>query len=317
MPDVHQDLDISTSIEEFLQDCKAKGFAKKTFITYQSNLRPWQHFLANHGISTLPDVTADIVLKYRHYLQAQYRGKTGNPISTSTQSSNLRTVNYYLTYCQQLGKILLNPAYHITLPKRIKPLPRGILSKQQIKKLLCLPDTKTPKGFRDRVILELFYATGMRRMELISLCVSDCDLAERRIFIRNGKGGKQRWVPIGKKVCKILGLYIGHSRPMLIKQQQHDALIVGNKGGPIGGRHLYSLISRYFKQLTVKTDCHGLRHTCATHLLRGKANIRVIQCLLGHASLGTTQIYTRVDIDDMARAINKAHPREKMQCDEL
>jgi integrase/recombinase XerD len=165
-------------------------------------------------------------------------------------------------------------------------------------------------------MLELFYSTGVRRSEMAEIRTVDCHITEKRLFIRKGKGGTQRWLPLGKKVSRILKQYLQTVRPTLVKKKTHEILLVGDFGGPLKGPRIYTLVSRYLKQLGVKSDCHGLRHTCATHLLKGKANIRVIQAMLGHESLSSTQIYTRVDISDMARAIEKFHPREKMQCDE-
>ena len=308
-------LDIIITLDEFYEDCKANGMSFRTIQSYQSSLRAWQTFLNERGITSLTEITSEILLHFRHYLQGSYRSRKGKPLAISTMAQKLVALRTYLYFCVRTGKILLNVAHQLPYPKLPKSLPRGILSKQQMKRLLRLPDTKTLVGFRDRVILELFYSTGVRRNELVSIRLLDCQLSERRIFIREGKGGKQRWVPIGKKVCEILRSYVEHIRPALAAGQSHDYLLVGSKGGKLYATIVYTIVKGYLKQLGLHSDCHGLRHTCATHLLKGKANIRVIQSLLGHSSLSSTQIYTHVDISDMAKAIEKAHPRETMQCD--
>ena len=308
-------LDISTTLEEFYQDCNSNGYSWRTLKAYRSSLGIWMRFLDERGIGNLTEITRECILDYRYYLQAVYRSPKGHPISVSNQAQKLAALKSFFQFCTRTCKVLINPAEQLRLPKIPKTLPRGILTKRQMKKLLRMPDIDTLIGFRDRVILELFYSTGVRRKELVAIKVSDCYLNERRILVI-GKGNKQRWVPVGKKVCNILRRYLEQIRPALIKDNIHDYLIVGNLGGALSGRRVYAIVSRYLKRLGVKSDCHGLRHTCATHLLKGKANIRVIQELLGHSSLATTQIYTHVDISDMTRAIDKAHPRKNMDCDQ-
>ena len=269
------------------------------------------------GINNINEITRETVLEYRHYLQGEHLSPKGRPISVGCQAQKLAALKSYLNFCTKTCKLLLNPAEHMALPKLPKTLPRGILSKQQMKKLLKLPDLSDLLGFRDRVILEIFYSTGVRRNELIGIKVSDCHLSEGCILIQNGKGNKQRWVPVAKKVCTIIHEYLRTVRPSLTKEKTHDFLIVGRLGDPISGKRTHTIVSKYLKQLGIKGTCHGLRHTCATHLLRGRANIRVIQEILGHSSLSSTQIYTRVDIKDMSRAIEKAHPRSTMDCGDL
>lgn len=312
-----ESLDISVTIEEFCNDCLANGYAERTVQCYRSYLNVWMNFLSERGISNLTEVTNETILQYRHYLQGEYLsvGK-GQPIAISSQAQKLAALKSYMNFCTKTCKVLINPAEYLKLPKIPKTLPRGILSKQQMKKLLTLPDTSTLKGFRDRIILELLYSTGVRRKELAAMRITDCYLAERRIFVREGKGSKQRWVPIGKKVCEILRQYLTQIRPSMLGNYTHDYLILNDSGAPANGNRIYRIVRLYLDELDIKSDCHGLRHTCASHLLKGKANIRVIQELLGHSSLASTQIYTHVDISDMARAINKAHPRENMHCDE-
>ena len=298
--------------EEYLQECISNGFSVRTVGSYRSSLRPWQSFVQSKGITDLTEITPENLMEYRHYLQGSYRSRKDLPIAVSTQAQKLGALKEFLRFCARAGRILLDPAQRLPMPKLPKPLPRGILTPRQMKKLLALPDTRTLVGFRDRVILELFYATGMRRNELACLAVRDCQVQERRIFVRHGKGGKQRWIPIGQKVQAIVQQYLKQVRPALMGGKRHDTLLVGNAGGPLRGPRIYTIVSAYLKRMGVRSDCHGLRHTCATHLLKGKANIRVIQSILGHESLASTQIYTHVDISDMARAIARSHPRESM-----
>lgn len=310
-------LEISKALEEFYEDFICNGNSKTTLVCYSSNLRLWQRFIQEKGVTNLTQITQELIMSYRHYLQVEHKTRFNKNIAVSVQSQKLSALKSFLSFCVRTGKMLFDPSQHLIMPKVSKKLPRTILSQQEMKKLLKLPNTKTPIGFRDRIILELFYATGVRRQELVSIRTEDCHINERLIFIRYGKGGTQRWVPIGKKVTAILIQYMEVIRPFLLKHQTHDFLIVGDKGGSIKGRRVYNIVSQYLEKLGIKADCHALRHTCATHLLQGKANIRVIQSILGHSSLNTTQIYTHVDVSHLAKLIQKAHPRESMQCDNL
>lgn len=308
-------LEVVTVCEEFLADCLSRGFSKRTVQSYRSSLRPWLAFLKERGVTLLSEVSRELLVDYRHFLHAIYHGVQGGPIAASTLAQKIGALRECLRYCVRIGRLLINPDDSLPSPRLPKPLPRGILTPKQAKKLLLLPDTSTLLGFRDRVILEIFYATAIRRGELVAIRVADCHLAERQLFVRQGKGNKQRWVPMGHKVAAIVQEYLSRVRPALCRGKRHDALIVGDHGGPIIANRVQKIVSGYLKRLGVKSDCHGLRHTCATHLLKGKANIRVIQSLLGHASLSSTQIYTHVEISDLAKAIARSHPRENMVCD--
>lgn len=200
------------------------------------------------------------------------------------------------------------------MPKRVQPLPRGILSQDQMKELLSLPDISTALGYRDRTILEILYGTGIRRKELTGIRLSDFDLKERRLFIAQGKGSKERWVPMPEPVAEVMSWYIHETRPELVKSKTHSFLIVNYRGEAIESRAISQIVRKYVKEMGLegRVTCHSLRHTCATHLLAAKASIRHVQEILGHTSLSSTQKYTRVEISDLVRVIHECHPRENM-----
>ncbi|WP_372370410.1 tyrosine-type recombinase/integrase [Candidatus Uabimicrobium sp. HlEnr_7] len=309
-------ISINDAVVDFLIECQVKSFSKRTILSYKSSMKRFQEYTKQQGIEEVSDINKKTISNYQHYLQAEYIGKTGKNLATSTRCQNLTCLKSFFNYCSEQNYTVRNYAEIVVLPKIPKKLPKGVLSKQQIKKLLKAPDIKTLKGYRDRVIMETFYATGIRRQELEHVTIKDCYLKERQLFINKGKGNKQRWVPLGKKITNILKKYLKNIRPKLVKQKTHDFLIVGDKGGPMRGYRMHYIIAKYFKMLGIEGHCHGLRHSCATHLLKGKANIRVIQQILGHTSLSSTQIYTHIDISDLTKAIDKHHPREDMECSE-
>lgn len=313
---MHNHLDIETTIQEFVEEYKLKGLAERTIICYHSHLRIWKAFLDKRGIEDFPQLSKQSLVDYRHYLYSSYRCPRGRTLSLRSQVQKLTALRSFLSFAVSKGKAIYDGRYELKDPKVPQSLPRTIATKQQIKKLLLLPDTKTPIGFRDSVVFEILYSTGIRRTELLDLRVQDCFISERRIFIHNGKGNTQRWIPLGKQVCSILQEYLTNIRPVLMKKKKHDHLIVGRKGAPINVKVLSDMIKKYFVKVGIQGNCHALRHSFATHLLKGKADLRVIQSLLGHKSLSTTQVYTHVDISDLAKAIAKSHPRETMLCEE-
>lgn len=309
-------LDIEDAIQEFIESCTTRGLAQRTIICYHSHLRIWKAFIDQRGIKDFSQLTKQNLIDYRHHLYSSYRCPRGRALSLKSQGQKITALREFLNFAVSTGKALYNGSYELKSPKIPKTLPKNIPTQQQVKKLLNAPNAKTLTGYRDLVILELFYSTGARRKEVAGIQMEDCFLQEKCLLIREGKGNTQRWVPLGKQVCSVLREYITNIRPALMKEQKHDYLIVGDKGGPIHLNRLNEITKKYFTKIGLKGTCHSLRHSCATHMLKGKANLRAIQAILGHKSLETTQLYTHVDISDLTKAIEKSHPRENMLCDE-
>jgi site-specific recombinase XerD len=191
-----------------------------------------------------------------------------------------------------------------------KRLPRTILTPREVLRILDAVDTRSPQGLRDRAILETFYATGIRASELTGLTPYDVDTEERVLRVVLGKGGKDRNVPLTRAACRAIERYLEKGRPRLVRARCRY-LFLGSWGGKLN-RGMLSLIVRHWTQAAgVKkpVTCHVFRHSVATHLLKGRADIRHIQVLLGHASLGTTERYTRVELQDLKQVIRRAHPR--------
>ena len=180
-------LDISITLEEFYQDCNSNGYSWRTLKAYRSSLGIWMRFLQERGISNLTEITRESIMDYRYYLQTEYRSARGNSISVSNQAQKLAALKSFFNFCTRTCRVLVNPGEYLRLPKLPKTLPRGILTKRQARKLLTLPDTGTLLGFRDRIVLELLYCTGMRRKELVAIQVAHCYLNERRLLITPGQ----------------------------------------------------------------------------------------------------------------------------------
>lgn len=252
-------------------------------------------------------VRRDDVLRYQAWLLDQnYRPQTAHV--------KLRALRRFYDFQEKTGKVLINPTEGVPWPSLGDRLPRNVLTRSEVKRLLDTPDTSTPVGVRDKAMLELFYSTGIRRAELCSLTIYDVDI--RSGFLRvQGKGSKERVVPMGHMATEYMKEYLKHVRGRLTKKQRDErALFVGERWGrPLNKLILGRLVRHYGRTAGFKKNLtpHVLRHTCATHMLAGGADIVHVQRLLGHADITTTQIYVRVAQRDVKKMHDKCHPAEK------
>jgi integrase/recombinase XerD len=231
---------------------------------------------------------------------------------TNTVHVKMRSVRRFYDWLEKTGKILLNPTAGFRLPKLQDRLPRDVLTAAEVRRLLDAPDTSHRKGVRDKAMLEVFYSTGIRVGELCGLTIYDADLNNGFLRVNQGKGGKDRIVPLGHTAARYVKEYLRHVRGHLTRKKRDErALFVGQRGGftPSG---IEGLVRRYAKaaQIEKRVTPHTLRHTCATHMLAGGADIVHVQHLLGHEDIGTTQIYARVARRDVKATHGRAHPRE-------
>ncbi|MFW0858969.1 MAG: site-specific tyrosine recombinase/integron integrase [Dehalococcoidia bacterium] len=226
--------------------------------------------------------------------------------SISRKMSALRSLFHYLN---REGLIVTEPLSMISGPKRERRLPT-FLTSEEIRSLLSSPNISTPQGIRDLAILELLYAAGLRVSEIASLDTGSVDLESRQIRVW-GKGAKERMALIGKPAAETLTQYLSYGRPKMLGRRNTNALFINRYGERIAERRIQYLIKKYAKQAGIKGRVfpHILRHTFATHMLDGGADLRVVQELLGHVNLASTQIYTHVTRSQMRTRYLEAHPR--------
>ena len=192
-------------------------------------------------------------------------------------------------------------------------MPRGILTRSEARRIINAPDRSCTLGYRDKAILEVLYTTGIRKEELNNLTLNDVDYNDGFLRIIQGKGRKDRIVPLGRICCRYLENYIKSVRPELIKDPYNNHLFLSSRGNKLSKNVAWELVKKYAKKAKIKKNVspHTFRHTCATAMLKNKADIRAVQELLGHESLDTTQVYTRVTINDLKEVHSRCHPREK------
>jgi len=264
-----------------------------------------------HDIADLRDATLETLLDYYRWIRQKKR-PDGKTIATLY-------VNNHIRVARALFRLLADRQYVMSdISKDFPPLhdpktlPRGILTPDQVMQLLRQPLTTTPLGFRDRAMLELLYSTAIRGGEICKITLYDFDPRDRMLRV-NGKGGKDRVVPVGKVAAGYLAEYIKTVRPILAEETQNDWLFLSASGHRLSPNDLQRLVRSYREKahLPVNITTHSMRHTCATEMLKGGASIRHVQELLGHADIQTTQVYTHVVPSDLKKAHARTAPSER------
>jgi integrase/recombinase XerD len=286
-------------------------YAEETIPSYRFRVRVFLEWLCGRGVELLEARTEDLQ-SYQQELLA-LRNKDGKPYSLGTQHNHLTAVKSFFRFLYQNGYLLHDPAASLEYHRKENRLPRTILTENEARRLLDEARETTPVGLRDRALLETLYATGLRVGELTKLGLDDVDTEERILRVVLGKGRKDRNVPLIRAAAEAIERYLEAGRPALVRPSRKEAayLFLAEHGGHLQRAVVCRILQRYAKRarLRKRVSPHTIRHSVATHLLRGRADIRHIQKLLGHASLETTQRYTRVEISDLKRVIARAHPR--------
>ena len=294
MPDVTSVGGITFAAENYLRRLEVeRGLSRHTLSAYRTDLEQFCTYARNNDVRTLADIDRSLFRRFIGSLStAGYAAR-----SVSRKAASVRA---FLGDCAKRGLIASNPAQAVPGPKRPQTLPRGISSGALVAALDAL-DGDDPVVVRDRAILELLYGSGLRVAELARLRPGDID--ERFVRVQ-GKGSKERTVPIGPKARRSLDRYIEDARPTMSTSRAGDALWVGVRGGSLDERGVRRVV-----RTRLGTFPHALRHSFATHLLEGGADLRTVQELLGHVDLGTTQTYTAVSRTHLRSAYDRSHPR--------
>jgi len=278
------------------------GLAKATLDSYRSDLGRLAHWLAEHAHEPLLDVRATTLAAFIAHLSRQTRA--------SSQARYLSTLRRFYRWQLSRGRIVADPTLKLASPAKPSRLPK-VMSEKQVEALLAAPDPETPLGLRDRAMIEVIYASGLRVSELVNLKLHEVGLNEGvvRAF---GKGSKERLVPLGEVAIDWLQRYLNEARGDILKGRQSDALFVTGRGGAMTRQAFWQLIKRYALIAGIapeRLSPHVLRHAFATHLLNHGADLRVVQLLLGHADISTTQIYTHVARERLKALHAVHHPR--------
>lgn len=309
------DLTLDVLAHRYRQHLELLNYSPKTLTTQEVYFHRFGEFLAERKISDPRIVTAATLQDFQHWVFYQPTLR-GTARTVASQNRVLSGIKNFFAFLAQEGYIGHNPAQALRLAKEPDALPKNILTPEEARRLVEAPDTHTLTGYRDRALLEVLYATGIRKAELRNLKVEDVNLEEELLRVNRGKGFKDRIVPLSAIACQFLETYLKAIRPELLKGRQTDKLFISIRDGrPIGEHGIKHLLNYYTRKLRLKkhVTCHLWRHTCATHLVKNNANLRCVQEMLGHKSLATTERYLRLTITDLKEAHRKFHPREQQQ----
>jgi integrase/recombinase XerD len=296
-------MDLFVAVAEYKKQLKVRGYAQSTIDAYTRNLDLFKRYLQDNELFDLRKVTHQVIVDYQQQVIAE-------PIGMESKAHKIRPVKRLFEYLTQTHRLLLNPTEGIVETCRKNRKPGTVISVDEMMKLLDQPNLSLRPHLRNKAILEILYATGIRLNELVSLKVYDVDLKDKVLHIQ-GKGRKQRVVPLGKRAAGHLKEYLEKIRPWWARRNPKErSLFLNHHGQPLSKESVQVFIRRYRLSAGIKKPAspHTFRRSCATHMLQQGADIRYIQKLLGHQHLSTTQIYTRVVPAEVKETHNKTHP---------
>src|SRR5271157_2790747 len=294
---------------EHLRALAVQNYSAHTVRNRQVHIGFFLQWCKERGLSEPVEVTRPVLERYQRHL-FHYRKKNGEPLSFRSQHSCLVPLRVWFRWMTRQNHILHNPASELELPRLGRTLPKNILSVPEIEQVMLQPNLADPLGLRDRAILEVIYATGLRRLEIINLKLFDLQLDRGLIVVRQGKGKKDRYVPIGERAIAWLTKYIREARPQLALEPDDLTAFLTAEGEPFSRDHLTWTVRVHIVAAKIGKvgACHLLRHCMATHMHENGADIRYIQQILGHEDIKTTQIYTHVALRALQQVYAATHP---------
>ncbi len=300
---------LAAYVMRYLDWLKVHNYAVPTVQNRQSYLGVFVAWCAERGLGNPKEITKPILERYQRSLYIHRKGN-GDPLTFRAQHARLVPVRAFFKWLARQNHLLYNPASELELPRLEHRLPKHVLTITEAEQVMAQPDTSEEMGLRDRAMLETFYSTGMRRSELMGLAVFDLDRERGTVMIRQGKGKKDRMIPIGERALRWIDRYQTQVRPELVIGRSNATLFLTQAGEAFTPDRLTQLVREYVEAANTGKhgSCHLLRHTMATLMLENGADIRYIQAMLGHAELSTTQIYTQVSIRKLKEIHSATHP---------
>ncbi len=295
----HQHKDLLT--DQFINHLRVeRGLADNTIQSYSRDLLRFLQFLEGRKRSPLHATQDDIM---------DYMGTLQKDLSARSCARSLSALKMFFRFLVTEGRIESSPARLLGAPKLPRRLP-GVLTRDEVDALLTQPDPSNQRGHRDKAMLELLYATGLRVSELVGLQMSNINL-EAGYVRMVGKGSKERMVPMGTKALEVLKAYLSEARGKLLKNKSSSSLFLNSRGAALTRQGFWKIIKKHGKKAGIRKEItpHKLRHSFASHLLEGGADLRSVQVMLGHADISTTQIYTHITRERLKQIHEKYHPR--------
>lgn len=304
---------VAAWINRYLAEVRTRNVSVETWVRLRDDLVRFNTWCVERGIESPRELTLPLLERFRRFLFA-YRKRNGQPLLAQSQNRELGRLRQWCRWLVKQAVLPTNPAAELDLPRAPRRLLPQVLTIEEVETILAQPDTTTLLGLRDRSMLEVLYSTGIRRRELTALHVLDVAFGNRTVFIRQGKGRKDRVVPIGERALAWVQAYLNEVRPHFVSEADEATLFLSRAGRRLGLDYLSQLARRCRRQagITKPGACHLFRHAAATFMLENGADIRYIQEMLGHERLDTTQIYTRVSIGKLKEIHAATHPAARL-----
>jgi integrase/recombinase XerD len=300
---------LASLLEKHLEDLRVRNYSEYTVKNRRVHIGFFLDWANERGITEPVEVTRTVLESYQRHV-FHYRKKNGEPLSFTGQHDRLVPLRVWFKWMARQHHILHNPASELELPRLGMRLPKAVLTAAEAEQIIEQTNIHDALGLRDRAILETLYSTGMRRLELVHLKLWDLDLERATVSIRQGKGHKDRIIPLGDRAAAWVRKYLDESRPQLATEPDDKIVFLSNAGEPFSLDYLTEMVRGYVEAANLGKHgaCHLFRHTMATLMLEGGADTRFIQAMLGHADLKTTQLYTHVAIRQLQDIHRATHP---------
>jgi integrase/recombinase XerD len=297
------------AVTEWLEWLAVHNYSPTTVVDRSWYLSLFMSWAELRGITGPRDVTLPVLESYQRHVSLR-RKADGMPLAWSSQSKCLVPLRVFFAWCTRTRRILYNPASELVMPRQNHALPHATLTHDEVEQVMAIPDTTTVLGLRDRTVMEVLYATAMRRGELVGLHLVDTDLARRRLTLRQTKNQWDRVVPMGERAATWLERYLADARPQLVFGDDPGHVFLAMNGERLGPKWLSGQMRRYILAADIgkSGSCHIFRHSAATAMVEHGADIRYVQELLGHRDLSSTHIYTRVAPERLAAIHAATHP---------
>jgi integrase/recombinase XerD len=304
---------IARDLEACFAAAYSRGLSETTIKNQRSHLGRFANFLEGQDVTDAAALTREVIEQYMDELSWAVT-RRGKPMKLETRNVQLWSIKSFCRWLLSSDRVAIDPSEKVPYARKSDTLPKSILTTRDMEKLLAAPSSQSVIGFRDRVVLELLYSTALRVNELIQLDVGDLDLCGGDVRVKLGKGSRDRVAPAGRLACELTESYLREIRPQLLEKcgnAKEEALILSQYGNRLGRAGIAKLIDKHAKAAGIKERVtpHTFRHSCATHMLRGGANVRHLQEMLGHKQLTSTEVYTRVTITELKEVHKKFHPR--------
>jgi integrase/recombinase XerD len=301
-------------MQRFTRWMEEKNYSPHTIGASQRTIRAFAAWCAERGLIRPQEITKPILERWQRHLFL-HRKPDGEPLTIRSQIAHTQPLRAFFKWLTRANHILYNPASELDLPRIGRRLPQHIMTQAEAERVLAIPNLQTPVGIRDRAILEVLYSTGIRRAELINLNVYDLDAQRGVLIVRQGKGNKDRVIPIGARALAWIDKYVEDVRPDLASGADDGTLFLTTHGGAFNAGWLAEIVRQTVVDsgINKRGSCHMFRHTMATLMLENGADIRFIQAMLGHADLSSTEIYTQVSIKALKAVHTATHPAKPIR----